>query len=316
MSIGNKLIKENYPEFEEEEYKLAFLNLFKTTNSSEEDKTNTKIWWIINNEQRDDIADSFSWKVKHTKQKTKKDILTILKLRDSLNWKKNLYFDHIEGLIKRQSQDLWLWLEFFLWDAIERNNKNPNLSFEKPWQHLDQLYCSDLILTYLSENWGKTNIWIDFTTTTDKIVRWKKLWKMKKVNKELKKNWIKDYSVKRTPQSTWIIFIDRKQLLIKSNELSKALNLFYDAKNLSGWPLIYLKSWKKDSINNLAKIIISVFEKISKNDFSNYKVKNNNAWEYHISFQRNLNRLVVRAWIERNLLFEFIVDLPEVDEED
>jgi hypothetical protein len=44
MSIGNKLIKENYPEFEEEEYKLAFLNLFKTTNSSEEDKTNTKIW--------------------------------------------------------------------------------------------------------------------------------------------------------------------------------------------------------------------------------------------------------------------------------
>lgn len=302
MHLGNKLIKKNYPEFSWNNYRNAFLNLFNNTNNSDTDDINMKIWWILTNEQKTEIRKSLTGRITHTSNKVKQNIISIIQLRDSLNWKRNLYKTSIEELIKKQSWNVWIWLEFFLWDALERNNKVERISFGKPWYHLDQHYCSDLFATFVDSEWKKRNIWIDLSIAEKENIKKEKTDKAKRVNTSLD-NWIKDYSSKRSPTQIWTLFINRKIIRAWNNCFSKALNKFYNEEEKKGWPSKYLEKGIQKRINKISKLLVWLFERLMENNYNNY-----NDWEYKISITNNWIETIIKAEKEGVFVFEFLLN--------
>lgn len=302
MPQRDKLIRENYPEFKHKDYKLAFLDIFKETSNDDNDEVNKKIWGILTESQKNDIKESFNWDVQHTASEIKKNIIEIIKLRDSLNSKKNLYITSIEDLIKKQSKNNFTWFEFFIWDAIERellSQNNNELSFEKPWHHIDQFYSTDLICSFVDYKWEKKNLWVDLTFARQKHIVKKKTNKIHHVNKQLKK-WVNDYSNIRTPDKTSLLKINPQAMKSPHECYMKAIEQFYSAKDYKWWPSKYLEKKVQNRLKNFSIVIISIFEKIKKNDFKNYELEWNKILIY-----KNENKVTFIVSRENKLLFEY-----------
>jgi hypothetical protein len=298
-----KLLKQNYPEFEKKDYKSAFLDIFKETSNWDNDEINTKVWWILTTEQKNEIEESFNQKTKYTRKSVKNDILDIIKLRDSLNWKKNLYITQIDTLIKKQCKNPSLWFEFFILDYLKRELEFSNdISFEKPWYHIDQNYSTDLVCNINDSNWSTKNIWIDLTFARQEHIVDKKYNKINTVNEKLSE-WLNSYSKKRAPFKTSLLVINPQAMKRPHNCYTDALNKFYNSDNKAWWPSKFLDKKLNNRMKNFSKILISIFEKLNNNNLENYEIEWNN-----IEIKKEANKIRFIASRDNKLLFKY--DLP------
>lgn len=305
MKSIDKMTWENYPDFQKKWYKLQLLDTFTEVPDNQYDKTNTKVWWVITTTQKNTIAKTFNRKVIHTTNEVKNDILTIIRLRDSLNWKRKLYKTSLEELFKKQSKNISLWFEYFLWDSIERGlikEKNTELFFEKPWYHIDQNYSTDLTCTYENKKWENEVIWIDLTFTSDEEILKKKKKKIDEVNNKLK-NWLKDYSSKRTPNKTSILIVNKSAIRIWNNCFIKALDKFYKSDKQKDWPNIYLEKWIQNRLNNFSEVLISIFDKIKNEDFNSY-----NLWDNNIQIEKDWDKITFNVLKDNKEIFKYILE--------